>query len=126
VAVGQVTPGPVFTTATFIGYILGGARGALVATMAIFLPGFAIVAITRPLIARIRGTAMAAFLDGVNLASLSLMGVVVMQLARAALIDVPTVVIALVGAVLLIRWRVNSTWLVVGAALVGAVLRGAR
>jgi chromate transporter len=126
VAVGQITPGPVFTTATFVGYILAGAWGALVATVAIFLPGFAIVAITRPLIARIRGTAMAAFLDGVNVASLSLMGVVAMQLARAAVIDVPTVIIALVGAVLLLRWRVNSTWLVAGAALVGAVLRGAR
>jgi chromate transporter len=126
VAVGQITPGPVFTTATFVGYVLAGAWGALVATVAIFLPGFAIVAITRPLIARIRGTAMAAFLDGVNVASLSLMGVVAMQLARAAVIDVPTVIIALVGAVLLLRWRVNSTWLVAGAALVGAVLRGAR
>jgi len=126
VAVGQVTPGPVFTTATFIGYIVAGAWGALVATIAIFLPGFVLVAITRPLVARIRGSAMAAFLDGVNVASLSLMGVVAVQLARAALVDVPTVVIALVGVVLLIGWKVNSTWLVAGAALVGMVVRGAR
>ncbi len=126
VAVGQVTPGPVFTAATFIGYILAGAPGALIATLAIFLPGFVLVAITRPLIARIRSSAMAAFLDGVNIASLSLMGVVAVQLARAALVDVPTIVIALVGVVLLIRWKVNSTWLVAGAAVVGTVVRGAR
>lgn len=127
VAVGQVTPGPVFTTATFIGYVVGGVRGAIVATVGIFLPGFIIVAVTRPLIVRLRGSALAAaFLDGVNVASIALMGVVTIQLARAALVDVPTTLIALVGAVLLIRWKVNATWLVAGAAVVGVLVHGWR
>jgi len=127
VAVGQVTPGPVFTTATFIGYVVGGGWGALVATIGIFLPGFLLVALTRPLLARVRRSApAAAFLDGVNVASLALMAVVTVQLARAALVDIPTIVIAIAGAVLLIRWKVNSTWLVAGAALVGALVRELR
>jgi chromate transporter len=127
VAVGQVTPGPVFTTATFIGYVIAGTRGALVATLGIFLPGFVLVAVTLSLIARIRrSTTAGAFFDGVNVASLSLMAVVTVQLARAALVDIPTIFIALGGAVLLIRWKVNSTWLVVGAGLIGAVSHGLR
>jgi chromate transporter len=122
VAVGQVTPGPVFTTATFIGYIIAGARGAVVATLGIFLPGFLLVAFTRPLIARVRRSATAAsFLDGVNVASIALMAVVTVQLARAALVDIPAILIAIAGVVLLIRWKVNSAWLVAGAALVGGV-----
>jgi chromate transporter len=127
VAVGQVTPGPVFTTATFIGYLIGGPGGAVLATIGIFLPGFVLVVVTRPLLARIRRSATAsAFLDGVNVASLSLMGVVTVQLARAALVDLPTLLIATVGAVLLIRWKVNSTYLVAGAALVGVVTHAFR
>jgi chromate transporter len=127
VAVGQVTPGPVFTTATFIGYVIAGAPGAVVATLGIFLPGFVLVAVTRPVIARIRRSApAAAFLDGVNVASLSLMAVVTVQLARAALVDIPTILIAIGGAFLLIRWKVSSTWLLVGAALVGALTHGLR
>lgn len=122
VAVGQVTPGPVFTTATFIGYVIAGVPGAIVATIGIFLPGFVLVAVTRPLIARVRRSPIAAaFLDGVNVASVALMAIVTVQLARAAMVDIPTVLIALVGAVLLVRWKVNSTWLVVGGALVGLV-----
>jgi chromate transporter len=127
IAVGQVTPGPVFTTATFIGYVVGGVWGAVLATLGIFLPGFVLVAITRPLIARIRRSVVAAaFLDGVNVASLSLMTVVTFQLARAALVDLPTIFIAIVGAVILIRWKVNSTWLVAGAAVIGVVTRELR
>ncbi len=127
VAVGQVTPGPVFTTATFIGYIIAGAWGAVVATIGIFLPGFILVAVLRHFIARARRSATAAaFLDGVNVASLSLMAVVTVQLARAALVDIPAILIAVMGAVLLVRWRVNATWLVTGAALVGAVTHGLR
>ena len=123
VAVGQVTPGPVFTTATFIGYIVGGTRGAVVATVAIFLPAFVLVAASGPLIPRIRRSAIAgAFLDGVIVGSLALMGVVAWQLGRAAIVDVTTVAIALVSAVLLFRFRVNSAWLVLGAAVVGWVL----
>jgi len=127
VAVGQVTPGPVFTTATFIGYLVAGVPGAAVATVAIFLPGFLLVAATRPLVARVRRSATAgAFLDGVNVASLGLMAVVTVQLARAAIVDVPTLLIALVGTVALVRFKVNATWLIAGAAIVGAVVRGVR
>lgn len=122
VAIGQVTPGPVFTTATFIGYVLGGAWGALVATLGVFLPGFLLVAVSRPLIARVRRSPLASdFLDGVNVAALALMAVVTVQLGRAALVDATTVAVALASAVLLIRFRVNTTWLVLGGALAGAV-----
>lgn len=123
VAVGQVTPGPVFTTATFIGYLVGGVWGAVLATVGIFLPGFLLVAVTRPLIARVRRSpAASTFLDGVNVASLALMVVVAAQLARSAVVDLPTLGIAVVGAVLLVRWKVSSTWLVIGAALVGVLV----
>ncbi len=119
VAVGQVTPGPVFTTATFIGYVLGGTAGAAAATAGIFLPAFVFVAVSGPLVPRIRASPVAgAFLDGVNVASLALMGAVSFQLARAAISDVPTAAIALVSA-LLLRYRVNSSWLVAGGAAVG-------
>jgi chromate transporter len=123
VAVGQVTPGPVFTTATFIGYIVGGTRGAAVATVAVFLPAFILVAASGPLIPRIRRSALAgAFLDGVIVGSLALMGVVAWQLGQAAIVDFTTVAIALVSAILLFRFHVNSAWLVIGAAVVGWVL----
>jgi len=93
-----------------------------VATVAIFLPGFVLVAVTRPFIARIRrSTTAAAFFDGVNIASLSLMAVVTVELARAVLVDIPAILIVIGGAVVLILWKVNSTWLVAGAALLGAV-----
>lgn len=127
VAVGQVTPGPVFTTATFIGYVLAGMPGAVLATVAIFLPGFVLVAMIRPLVARVRQSHnAAAFLDGVNVASLALMAVVTVQLGRAALIDWPAAVIAVVSAVLLVRFKVNPTWLIAGGALVGALANGVR
>jgi len=120
VAVGQVTPGPVFTTATFIGYLLAGPSGALVATAGIFLPAFIFVALSGPLIPRLRASPLAgAFLDGVNVASLALMAVVALQLARAALIDWPTLLEAIVAASLLVRFKVNATWLVLGGAAIG-------
>ena len=120
VAIGQVTPGPVFTTATFIGYLLAGARGALVATAGIFLPAFIFVALSGPLIPRLRASPTAgAFLDGVNAASLALMTVVTLQLGRAALVDGPTVVLAVVSALLLLRYKPNATWLVLGGAAAG-------
>lgn len=123
IAVGQVTPGPVFTTATFIGYVLGGARGAGVATMGIFLPAFFFVAASGPLVPRIRRSPIAgAFLDGVNVASLALMAVVTYQLGRAALIDIPTILLALLSAVVLFRFRINSAWLVLGGAIAGWLL----
>lgn len=123
VAVGQVTPGPVFTTATFIGYVLGGPSGAVVATVGIFLPAFFFVAVSGPLVPRMRRSWVAsAFLDGVNVASLALMATVTWQLGRAALVDVWTVGLALASAVLLIRYRVNSAWLVLGGAAVGLLV----
>jgi chromate transporter len=120
VAVGQVTPGPVFTTATFIGYILGRGPGALVATVAIFLPAFVFVAVSGVILPFLRRSPnFRAFLDGVNVASLALMAVVTAQLARAAIVDVATASIGLASAVLLLRFKVNSTWLIAGGALGG-------
>src|SRR5882762_263773 len=124
VAVGQVTPGPLFTTATFIGYLLGGLPGGLVATLGIFLPAFVFVAASGPLVPRLRRSPVAgAILDGVNVASLALMAVVTWQLGRAALVDFPTVALALMSSFLLIRFRVNSTWLVLGGAALGVLTR---
>ncbi len=123
IAIGQVTPGPVFTTATFIGYLLAGPSGALVATAGIFLPAFIFVALSGPLVPRLRRSPVAgAFLDGVNVASLALMAVVTVQLGHAALIDVPTVVLAVAAAVLLVRYELNASWLVLGGAFAGWAL----
>lgn len=120
VVVGQITPGPVFTTATFVGYVLHGPKAALIATLGIFLPAFIFVALSAPLIPRIRNSAAAGtILDGVNVASLALMAYVTWQLARSALIDLSTVSIALVSALLLIRYKINSTSLIVAGALFG-------
>lgn len=123
IAVGQVTPGPVFTTATFIGYVLAGPSGALAATLGIFLPAFVFVALSGPLVPRLRRSPTAgAFLDGVNVASLALMTVVTFQLGKAALVDVATGAFAVVSAVLLVRFKVNATWLILVAAGVGWLL----
>ena len=125
ITVGQVTPGPVFTTATFIGYLLGGWMGAALATAAIFAPGFFFVAVTQPLIPRLRASrALGGCLDGVVAASLGLMAAVTWQLAQAAVVDVPTALIASSAALLLFRWRPNSTWLILGGAAAGWLLRG--
>lgn len=127
VAIGQVTPGPVFTTATFIGYLLGGTPGALLATVGIFLPSFIFVAVSNPFIPRIRNSAWASgLLDGVNVASFGLMAAVTWQLGRASLIDSLTVLIALVSLGLLIRFRVNSTWLIAAGAIIGLLNRALR
>jgi chromate transporter len=123
VAVGQVTPGPVFTTATFVGYLLGGPSGAVVATLGIFLPAFLFVAASGPLLPIVRRSAGArAVLDGVNVASLALMAVVTMQLARSALAGPTGVVLALASAVALMRFKLSAAWLVLAGALVGFVL----
>ena len=120
IAVGQFTPGPVFTTAMFIGYIVAGVPGALLATLGIFLPSFVFVAASSPLIPRIRRSAWAgSFLDGVNVASLGLMAAVTWQLGRAALVDWVTVSLALVATMLVFRLRINSAWLVLGGGLIG-------
>jgi chromate transporter len=125
IAVGQFTPGPVFTTATFVGYLLGGVPGAVVATVGIFLPAFFFVAISAPLIPRLRSSPTAgAFLDGVNVASLVLMALVTVRLGQVAIVDGFTVALTLLAGVLLFRTRLNSAWLVLGGALVGGMVRG--
>jgi chromate transporter len=120
IAIGQVTPGPVFTTATFIGYLLAGIPGALLATLAIFLPSFVFVAVSSLFIPRVRSSPWAAaFLDGVNAASLGLMAGVTVQLSFTALIDPITLVIALACAFLVFRYKLNTTWLILGGAIIG-------
>jgi chromate transporter len=136
VAVGQFTPGPVFTTATFIGYVLGSTSGggvsggvvaAVVATVAIFLPSFIFVAIVYPLVPRLRQSPWtSAFLDGANAAAIGLMAAVLWQLATTSLVDVLTVALAIAAAVLLIRFRVNSAWLVLGGGAVGLIANAVR
>ncbi|MFH0881239.1 MAG: chromate efflux transporter [Lentisphaerota bacterium] len=122
VAIGQVTPGPVFTTATFIGYILGGLPGALLATLGIFMPSFIFVAVSNPLIPRLRNSPWASgLLDGVNVVSLGLMAAVTWQLGRASIIDPFTIALVLVAAFLLFRFKINTTWLVLGGAAAGLV-----
>jgi chromate transporter len=123
VAVGQVTPGPVFTAATFVGYLLGGAAGALVATVGIFLPAFVFVALSGPLVPRVRRSPTArAVLDGVNVASLALMLVVTIQLGREALGGPVAIAIAVASAVALMRYRVSAASLVLAGATLGLLL----
>ena len=123
VAIGQVTPGPLFTTATFIGFLLAGIPGAIVATVAIFLPAFVFVAASGPLIPRIRRSPTAgAFLDGVTVASLALMAVVTWQLGREAIADLPTLGIAVAAGAALFASRVNSAWLILAGGLLGAAV----
>jgi chromate transporter len=120
IAIGQVTPGPLFTTATFIGYLTGGVPGAVLATLGIFLPGFIFVAISNPIIPRLRQSPWAgSLLDGVIAASLGLMAAVTWQIARASLVDPLTLLAAAAAAVLLFRYKINSTWLIAGGALLG-------
>jgi chromate transporter len=125
VAVGQLTPGPVFTTATFVGYLLAGGWGATVATVGIFLPAFVLVAASGPLVPRVRRSPTArAVLDGVNVASLALMVVVTIQLARSALAGPVGVVIGAASAIALVRYRVSAAWLVLAGAALGLFLLG--
>ena len=124
VAVGQFTPGPLFTTATFVGYLLAGAPGALVATVAIFLPSFVMVAALEPVVVRMRrSVATAAALDGLNVAAVALMAGVTWVLAREAVVDAPTAVVALVAGVVLWRWRINAAWLLAAGAAWGFAFR---
>ena len=123
IAIGQITPGPVFTTATFIGYLLAGWAGAALATVGIFAPGFVFVAITQPLIPHLRSSRVAgALLDGVIVASLGLMAAVAWHLARTAITDVPSALLAIAAAGLLVTARPNSTWLILGGAGAGWML----
>ncbi len=124
VAIGQFTPGPVLTTATFVGYLIGGGPGAVLATLGIFLPAFVFVAASGPLLPRIRASRWtAAILDGVNVAALGLMAGVAWELGRAAIVDSVTAVLALASVVLLIRFKTSSVWLILGGAAVGIVYR---
>jgi chromate transporter len=113
----------VFTTATFIGYILGGPAGAAVATLGIFLPAFIFVALSGVLLPRLRRSPSArTVLDGVNVASLALMAIVTVQLSQAAIVDAVTAAIAAVSMLLLFRFRINSAWLVIGAGVAGLLI----
>jgi chromate transporter len=124
VAVGQFTPGPVFTTATFIGYVLDGVPGALLATVGIFLPAFVFVAITSPFIPRLRNSpALSGILDGVNVVSLALMAGVTWQLGKYAIFDPVSVLIALVVLVVLFATEINPAWLVIGGGVIGLAAR---
>ncbi|HYX53248.1 MAG TPA: chromate efflux transporter [Candidatus Limnocylindrales bacterium] len=122
ISVGQFTPGPVFTTATFIGYVIAGVPGAIVSTIGIFLPGFFLVAASGPIVRNVRRhpIAAAAF-DGVNVASLALMAVVAIQLGKAAVVDPITAVIAAVTLVMLLRTRINPAWPIAGGAVLGVI-----
>jgi chromate transporter len=120
VVAGQVTPGPLFTTATFLGYLLGGLPAAMVATAAIFLPSFLLVAALEPLIGRVRRSRWAgAALDGVTVAALGLMAGVTVDLGRTAIVDPLTAGIAAAALLVLLRWRPNPLWLVLAGAAIG-------
>jgi chromate transporter len=120
VAIGQVTPGPWFTTATAIGYVLGGLPGAALATLGIFLPSFIFVAVSNPLIPELRRSPWAgAALDGVNASSLGLMAAVTIELAKASFTEPLTIAIGVAAAGALFFLRVNSTLLVLAGGLIG-------
>ncbi len=122
IAIGQFTPGPLFTSATFIGYLLAGVPGALLATLGIFLPGFFFVALSNPIIPRLRASPWAgALLDGINAASLGLMAGVTLQLGRSSLVDPLTVLLALAALIAILRYKVNATWLILAGAAVGII-----
>jgi len=120
VAVGQFTPGPVFTTATFVGYVVGGLQGAILATVGIFLPSFVFVAAVFPVVGMLRRSRWTSgFLDGVNVGALGLMAGVTWQLGRAAVIDWFAAVLALISVVLVFRFKINSAWLVLAGGTMG-------
>jgi chromate transporter len=120
VAVGQFTPGPVSSTATFVGYLVGGAPGAILATIGIFLPAFLLVGIVNPLLPRIRRSPWSAgFLDGVNAAAIGLMTAVLVSIGRDAIVDPLTLLLAIAAALLLVRFKVNSAFLIAGGAAIG-------
>ncbi len=124
VAAGQVTPGPVFTTATFVGYLLGGVPAALVATAAIFVPSFVMVAALEPFVGSIRRSAwLGPALDGVTVAALGLMAAVTVDLARVAVRDALTAVLSGAALAVSVRWKPNAVWLVATGAAVGIAHR---
>lgn len=123
IAIGQFTPGPVLSTATFIGYVIAGWPGAVVSTIGIFLPSFFFVAALNPWVPRLRRSPWtAAFLDAVNVSSVGLMAAVLIKLGLATLTSWPAAVIALLAGVAALHWRLNAVWLVLGGALIGWLL----
>jgi chromate transporter len=124
VSIGQVTPGPLFTTATFVGYLTGGAGGALLATLAIFLPSFVFVAVAYPMLPAIKASPWATgFLRGATASSLGLMLAVTFQLGRAAIVDPFTAMVALAAFLVLRRFEVSSVWLVLGSGAAGVLAK---
>jgi len=123
IAVGQFTPGPLFTTATFVGYLLGGTPGAIAATVGIFLPSFLMVAALEPVITRMRRSgATAAALDGLNTGAVALMAGVTWFLGRDAIVDLPTALLAAAAAITLVRWKPNPVWMIALGAVVGLLI----
>jgi chromate transporter len=126
VAVSQATPGPFFTVATFIGYLLGRWTGAALTTVGMFLPAFVYVAVTAGFLPKLRKSPVAgAFLDGVNASAVALVAYVGWQFTRAALVNIPAILLALVSALLVFRYKVNSAWLVLAGAIAGILIRAA-
>jgi chromate transporter len=124
VAIGQVTPGPLFTTATFVGYLLAGNRGAIAGTLGIFLPSFALILVISPWITKLRASPWASgFLDGVNAASMGLMAVVTYTLGRAAIVDWLTMVVVLLGSIAVFRFKINTMWLVLAGGVIGIAIK---
>jgi chromate transporter len=124
IAVGQITPGPVFSSATFVGYLMGGWQSALLATLAIFLPAFFFVALASRILPSIRKSWWAgALLDGVNVSALGLMAAVTWQLGRTAVIDWFTIVLMILTLIIVLRVKINSTWLILGGALIGVAYK---
>jgi len=124
IAAGQITPGPVYASATFIGYVTGGLKGALLATLGIFLPSFMFVAIIFPLIPKLKGSPSArAFLNGINAATMGLMAAVSWQLARGAIVDIFTGLETVIAFFILLRYQINAAWLILGGIVAGFVMK---
>ena len=124
IAVGQATPGPVFSSATFVGYLLGSWPGALLATVGIFVPSFVLVPVLSHIMPPLKKSPWArAFLDGVNIASLGLMAGVAWELGRAGVVDIFTIILALSSLILVFRFKVNSIWLIIAGGALGVVYK---
>lgn len=124
IAAGQITPGPVYATATFIGYVTGGFKGALLATLGMFLPSFVFVAMLFPLIPKLKGSASArTFLDGINAATMGLMAAVSWQLARGAIVDGFTAIEAVIAFFILLRYKINAAWLIAAGVAAGCAVK---
>ncbi|MGG6293765.1 chromate transporter [Leptolyngbya sp. AN02str] len=124
IAIGQFTPGPIFTTATFVGYLLAGNAGAIAGTVGIFLPAFLLVGIVNPWVPILRQSRwFSAFLDGVNAASLGLMAGVVFTLGKSALVDWVTIVLAVLAAIAVFRLKINSAWIVLIGGIAGFIVQ---